>query len=201
MKMKLFTRRFYKYFKTIESEFKGRPVKYMEIGVFLGDTAEWMIENVLTHPDSIYIGIDPWEWFKPFHKRFPTPESWQKKMLDRIDELRKRYKGKALFIKGFSHEVLRDNPYPFNSFDLIYIDGHHTIQSVLRDYVYSWPLLKINGVMIFDDYKQGHSDEVRCAVDTILIGLGEINRGAHSRGSKINVLWKDYSVGIRKLKE
>lgn len=201
MRLKLFTRRFYKNFKTIENEFIGKPVNYLEVGVFLGDTAEFMINNVLTHKKSKYAGIDPWVWFKAMRKRFPTKEVWQTKVLDKIDLLRRKYNGKADFIRGYSHEVLREHYWPDNYFDLIYIDGNHTIQSVLRDYVLSWPLLKIKGVMIFDDYLQGNSDEVHTAVDTILNGLSRSRRGVNKRNVKYELLFKNYQVGIRKLAE
>jgi predicted O-methyltransferase YrrM len=37
-------------------------------------------------------------------------------------------------------------------FDLIYIDGSHQAPDVLTDAVMSFQLLKVGGVMIFDDY-------------------------------------------------
>lgn len=200
--MKLFTRRFHRNFKHIAKEFIGKPIRYMEIGVFLGHTAEWMIDNVLTHPEAQYIGIDPWEWFKPLRKRFPTEEIWTTKMLNRIVDLREKYKDRnASFVKGFSQEVLRKNLWPDGSFDLIYIDGNHTIQSVMRDFVHTWPLLKIGGVMIFDDYLQGHNDQVKKAVDLILDGMGSRKYGQYGQSSKYKLLWKNYAVGIRKLAE
>jgi predicted O-methyltransferase YrrM len=203
--MFLFTRRFYHNFKTLENEFKGKPIKYMEIGVFLGSTSEWMLDNILTHPDARLIGIDPWEWFRPLRKRFPTEEVWKEKMLDRIDQLREKYKGKAEFIKGYSQNILREaeflDKHEDNSFDLIYIDGHHSIQCAMRDYVLTWPLLKIGGVMIFDDYLQRRSDEVKRVVDVILHGLGALNRRQEPRSAKIELLFQNYQVGFRKLKE
>jgi len=39
-----------------------------------------------------------------------------------------------------------------NAFDLIYIDGSHTAADVLTDAVLSFPLLKVGGLMVFDDY-------------------------------------------------
>lgn len=38
------------------------------------------------------------------------------------------------------------------SFDLIYVDGSHQAVDVLTDAVLSFHLLRVNGVMIFDDY-------------------------------------------------
>jgi predicted O-methyltransferase YrrM len=37
-------------------------------------------------------------------------------------------------------------------FDFIYIDGSHTAPDVLSDAVLAFPLLRVGGVMVFDDY-------------------------------------------------
>lgn len=37
-------------------------------------------------------------------------------------------------------------------FDLVYIDGSHYSHDVLSDAVLSFPLLKVGGHMLFDDY-------------------------------------------------
>lgn len=202
--MKLFTRRFYKNFKQVENELRNKPVSYMEIGVFLGHTAEWMLDNVLINPQAKYYGIDPWEWFKPMHRRFPTEREWKTKMLDRIDMLKAKYGEKAHFIKGYSQDVLMNHVWQKNSIDFIYIDGHHTTISVLRDFALTWRLLKIGGIMAFDDYLQGYSTEVKIAIDCILTGLGDRNLKADNtinRNAKFELLWKNYAVGIRKIAE
>jgi Methyltransferase domain len=38
------------------------------------------------------------------------------------------------------------------SFDLIYIDGSHLARDVLTDAVFAFQLLKVGGLMVFDDY-------------------------------------------------
>ena len=38
------------------------------------------------------------------------------------------------------------------SYDIVYIDGWHSAFGAMADGVMSWPLLKVGGVMIFDDY-------------------------------------------------
>lgn len=40
-----------------------------------------------------------------------------------------------------------------SEFDFIFIDGSHAAPDVLSDAVFSWPLLKPGGLMIFDDYQ------------------------------------------------
>ena len=40
-------------------------------------------------------------------------------------------------------------------YDFIYIDASHTAPDVLTDACMAWPLLKKDGVMVFDDYLWG----------------------------------------------
>lgn len=121
----------------IMKPFKGKPnIHYLEIGVFEGRSAFWMLENVLTHSTSRLTCIDIFP--KPIEERFYA-------------NLKKSgFADKVTVIKGFSQKALR--PLSENSFDIIYIDGGHTADNVLSDAVLSWPLLKEEGIMIFDDY-------------------------------------------------
>lgn len=117
---------------------KGKPnINYLEIGVFEGGSAIWMLENILTDPTTKMTCIDIF------------PEPLREKFLSNL-----RISGfyeKATVIKGPSQVELRY--LPLNSFDIIYIDGSHVAKDVLADAVLSWELLKTGGIMIFDDYK------------------------------------------------
>ena len=110
---------------------------YLEVGVFEGRSAIWMLNNILTHPTSTITGID----------LFPG-------------DLKERYLAnlqlsgaaeKAITITGRSQVELR-NLKP-DSYDIIYIDGGHTADMVLADAVLCWDLLKVGGILIFDDYR------------------------------------------------
>jgi len=46
-------------------------------------------------------------------------------------------------------EILSSNKPPF---DLIYVDGSHQASDVLTDSIMAFQLLRVGGVMIFDDY-------------------------------------------------
>jgi predicted O-methyltransferase YrrM len=37
-------------------------------------------------------------------------------------------------------------------FDVIYIDGYHKADQVLKDFINSWAVLNVKGIIIFDDY-------------------------------------------------
>ncbi len=120
--------------------FKGKPdVHYLEIGVYEGRSAVWMLENILTHPTARLTGVDP--FLGDFKQRcFANIE-------------RSEASEKVKLITGYSQVVMRE--LPLDSFDIIYIDGSHHKQDVLEDAVLSWRLLKEGGILIFDDYLFG----------------------------------------------
>jgi predicted O-methyltransferase YrrM len=58
--------------------------------------------------------------------------------------------GRVRKLRGPSaHWLRRLEP---ESFDFIYVDGAHEAPHVLNDAVLAWPLLKLGGLMCFDDY-------------------------------------------------
>ncbi len=118
--------------------FQGQPnIHYLEIGVFEGRSAIWMLENILTHPTSKITCLDVFSQ-KNLYEKFMSNLSLSG-LLD-----------KTTIIKGRSQITLRT--LPLDSYDIVYIDGSHTAPDVLADAVLSWSLLKKGGVMIFDDY-------------------------------------------------
>lgn len=117
---------------------RGRPnIHYLEVGLYEGRSAIWVLENILTDPTARLTGIDV----------FPEDleERWQ------INLERSGQGSQVTTIKGYSQKVLRE--LPLESFDAIYIDGSHTGYDVLADAILSWDLLKPGGVLIFDDYQ------------------------------------------------
>ena len=116
----------------------GKPdIQYLEIGTYEGRSLFWVLENILTHPSSRAFVIDPF--------------LDDKKLKRYRDNLRKFNKdGKVSTIIGKSQDEL--TKLPTCSFDLIYVDGDHDGEAVLKDGILSWSLLKPKGIIIFDDY-------------------------------------------------
>lgn len=119
--------------------FRGRAgLRALEIGVFEGRATVWLLENILTDASS---SIDCIDLFRPngvyadFHGRFRANIApWAARVREHA---------------GPSYEML---PRMQGPFDIIYVDGWHSAFGTLSDGVMSWPLLKVGGVMIFDDY-------------------------------------------------
>lgn len=111
-----------------------KPVNYLEIGVYEGRSMVWMLENVLTHPDSRAVGIDVMTYSRYLRNLARTGDC-----------------AKVKNIKGYSQDLL--HTLPKSSFDLIYIDGSHLGRDVLVDAALSFDLLKVGGMIVFDDYQ------------------------------------------------
>ena len=140
--------------KHIETE---EPRTAIEIGSLHGGCSVWLLENYLNREnDQLYcIDINQTEYLK-----------------NNLEP----YKNATLKL-GLSSNVLidmikdsKDTPIA----NLVYIDGSHIAKHVMEDAILSWKLLKIGGLMIFDDYGWGLSDTVdnqpKTGVDAFLMG-------------------------------
>jgi|3_EtaG_2_1085321.scaffolds.fasta_scaffold00671_14 predicted O-methyltransferase YrrM len=141
-------------FSALLNEQKNLPnLKYLEVGSFEGLSTTWLLENILTKEgDTIYC-IDTWE-------------GGQEHAQD-MNEVERRFKNnlqdhlaKVKICKGNSYDELQQLYEKHRqSFDFIYIDGSHEAWDVISDAILAWPLLKSGGVMGFDDYMWGGSQE------------------------------------------
>ena len=125
------------------SKYAGKPCNFLEIGSFEGRSAIWMLENILTNPESRLVCIDRWA-------------SWTNDSFLRLSKnlYASGHKDKVDIIKGKSQDYTR--LLPKNSFDFIYVDGDHSPQAVLQDAIICFSLLKIGGIMALDDYMIGY---------------------------------------------
>jgi len=159
-------------------EFIGKEnIRLLEIGSFEGRSAVWFLQNVLTHPESAFVCIDPFWNLKHeiafFHNLKLSGAS-----------------DKATPMKGLSEEILPT--LKEKSFDIIYIDGSHMAMNVLMDAVSSWLLLKPGGVIIFDDYRwepaKPEIERPKMAIDLFL----------NAFQSQLEILHHDYQVIVKK---
>lgn len=138
----------------------------LQIGAFAGHATEWLVRDL---PNCTVTDVDPWTGSDEDEHR---ALNWQSvidayfdRLLNEIDEQRvlvRRMTSAEFFLRE-SHD---------NEYDFIYVDGDHRAQSVLFDAVSAWELLKVGGIMAFDDYEwNGPSDPVLCpklAIDSFL---------------------------------
>lgn len=162
-------------------EFIGKSTRYLEVGVFEGMSGCWMLDNVLTHPESTYTGIDQ----RP--EEIPGPNL----KLHGWPSRRVRY------IRGNSAQVLDDLFLFKEKFEAIYVDGDHRQKQASIDVTCCWDLLVPGGVMLVDDYLLTESSldplvkfGVKPAVDEFLTSL---------QPGHYEIIYSDYQIAIRRL--
>ncbi|HTS50419.1 MAG TPA: class I SAM-dependent methyltransferase [Bryobacteraceae bacterium] len=156
----------------------GRPgLRMLEIGSYEGRSAVWFLENILTHPDSRIVCVDP--FYDPLREM-------------RFDHNVKFSRAQARLEK---HRARSEAVLPRlerASFDLIYVDGSHDAPFVLLDAMLSWELLKPGGILAFDDYEWEPQlppeSRPKLAIDLFLA----------SHAGRYNLLRQAYQVVIEK---
>lgn len=113
---------------------------FLEIGCYEGRASVWMLENTYAKLTV----IDTFEGSREHDKQFETT------LYARFAENIEPFGERVIALRGTSQDKLKT--LEKNSFHFIYIDGSHEAKDVLEDAVLSFPLLKENGIMIFDDY-------------------------------------------------
>lgn len=155
-------------------------ITYLEVGVFEGRSLLWMLDNILKNPSSKALALDI---FKP-----------RDEQVFRGNLEKSGHKNRVQIIKERSETALRRlSP---ESVDIIYIDGAHDMRTVLIDAINSWYLLKVGGILIFDDYQMAKDRfptrlRPEHAIDTFLMAFTE----------EVAILEKGYQVILTKKKK
>lgn len=123
-----------KVFEIYLEHYKNKKCNFLEIGTFEGRSAIWMLENILTNPDSKLTCVDP-----------GYPE-----YIDRLKSNLSYFNNVKLIQKP---NIKAFNDYWKETFDFIYVDGSHSAVNCLWDMRYSWDVLKHDGIMAIDDYE------------------------------------------------
>lgn len=151
-----------------------RPQRALEVGSYEGASACYLIEQVGAYQDLEIVCVDTWDGGVGRKDRGID--------YSQMGQVFQRFQANTqLAINKAKHRIdlsiaqgLSDIELPrliaggkSEYFDLIYIDGSHQAPDVLSDAVQGFKLLKIEGVMIFDDYLwqerlTGGVDLVRC---------------------------------------
>jgi predicted O-methyltransferase YrrM len=180
-----------------------KELHILEIGSFEGKSAVWFLENLLQNQNSSITCIDPWTSYSQTNDSFESYNSenteWDFKnhkntFLHNIKE--SGFENKVNIIQGFSHEILPELIHK-KKFDIIFIDGNHTAPFVNTDAVFSWYMLKTDGLLIFDDYQWGKTKNL---VGTTLAPKLAIDSFVDCFSDYLEVIHKEWRLAIRKIK-
>ena len=148
-------------------KYKDKPdVHYLEIGVHEGRSFFWVLDNIMTHPSSSVTGIDLFDVgegnFKP-SEQYGNTEDYKQRYFKNVSL--SGQKQRIHTHVGYSQDVLKT--LKKNSYDVIYIDGCHTLECAREDSKLSWLLLKKGGRILFDDYDKKDFSGVYTAVNEL----------------------------------
>ena len=124
-----------------------QPKRYLEIGVRRG----WSLLQVAdVCPECEITGIDIW-----------TPEyggaanEGEAFVRAEVARLAPHYRGELAFVSERSQDWLSKH---WRQFDMITVDGDHTGLGALMDLKLTLPMLRLGGVLLFDDLVDGSDD-------------------------------------------
>lgn len=179
-----------------KSYFDGKPDMHcLELGSYQGRSTLYTVKNFCNGKGSYVDAVDTWEGSiehsnqeKVNLQEFFVNNTRQYLAAGTI----KMHKGfSSDYLIKFVQEVRAGNK---AQYDFIYIDASHMAKDVMMDAILSWEMLKIGGIMAFDDYKwkpERESHRVpKVAIDAFL----EIYT------SMFDILHKDYQVHLKKMK-
>lgn len=145
----------------LPERFAGKPINMIQIGVFEGMDLVWSFQNLLTHPDSRCLAIDPWSATNKISAE--RMEEVYETAQHNLRPFRKRLR----IERGCSLDVLSDvlfagaieiegKPIRTGEWDLIVIDGDHNADAVRSDAILSLKLSRVGGWLLFDDVRNNH---------------------------------------------
>ena len=138
---------------------------YVEIGVHYGHSLSSMAH---TFNNKKLIGIDLFDqkWFK---KHGSIIDDVYKLAGKNTEKFNSNNNNKISLIKGFSSSpktILNlKNILKNKKIDLLYIDGDHSYNAVIKDFEMYFPLVREGGFIIFDDYLPDYHDPYKAIND------------------------------------
>lgn len=161
-----------------------KPNRILEIGSFEGGSACNFSDNVMDHPESSLVCVDP---FYLSGSDKTTSQCVTNQTKERFCEniLKSKNSDKILF-----HQLTSDEYFTKTSkkFTFIYIDGNHDPQNIISDLENSFNHIELNGIIWMDDYLGGKNGYIKKTIDDTLkkyIGRFEIIHSNYQLAIKI----------------
>jgi predicted O-methyltransferase YrrM len=171
---------------------RGTPCKGMELGTFQGSSAEWFLDNICTHKDSFLYCVDTFEGSDEHHLHGIDVSQNYEIAQERLA----RFPNKDFKVSMSHKHMLFELGADHGNFDFLYVDADHSARGCLRDAVIGFELLKVGGIMIFDDYQwtalPKEIDRPKMAVDAFMNCYAKEMELLPGRG---------YQVALKKIKE
>lgn len=168
---------------------KKNELNCMEIGSWQGLSA---VFTLYYFERAKLTCVDTWEGADEHKSGAASTSDILSKVEETFEGNLSKYKDRLTKYKGTSYQYFNDN-FKKDRFDLIYIDGSHHSDDVLVDAIKAFEMLKVDGLLIFDDYFWKHYTR------TIDNPCGAINAFIRLKSHQLEVVCFDYQLIIRKI--
>ena len=162
-------------------KYNNVPINYLEIGTLYGANVLSVAESYGNHKDSKLYCVDPWEDYNDYPEYKDKQSSIYDTFIYNVNN--SKHKDKIHIRRGYSNEQIL--MFEDDLFDIIYIDGNHEPEYVLEDAVLSFRKLKVEGIIIFDDYGWGGPDLTKRGIDAFMSGFHKRIIYLGERGSQV----------------
>ena len=129
---------------------RGKKLQILEVGSFEGCSTTWVLDNLMSHPESRMTVIDTFEGGME-HQGSASYDIAGLESRFRSNVSKCEHVGKLRTIVAKSDDALMDLRREDAHFDFIYLDASHTAIDVLYDAVLCWRMLGLEGTLVFDD--------------------------------------------------
>lgn len=169
---------------------KNSKLKILEIGCWQGLSALFILR---CFPNAHLTCVDTWKGADE-HLQLGTFENDILNSIEHKFDLNvSQFKQRITKFKGTSYSFFEDtSDQGVEVFDFIYVDGSHHPDDVLIDAIKSFDLLKIGGILIFDDYFWKYYKNTKDNVG------GAINCFLNQKRDYLEILSFDYQLAIKK---
>lgn len=172
----------------------------LEIGCYEGRATVWLCENVLTNPNKKY-NYDVIDTFEG-----SVDESGMEKTKEKLkgeNFIEDNFKYNISFFpeinfnihKGVS-QILLPTFKSKEKYDFIYIDASHRADDTLVDAYYAHKMLKVGGIIIFDDYGWKDPKNLHPA-NSPQLGIEVFNT---IYDESYQLIFSGYQIGFQKIK-
>jgi SAM-dependent methyltransferase len=126
-------------------------IKFLEVGCFEGRATNHLLENILTGEGAEIHVVDTFGG-----SREEAGMKWDDNydfdaLYNKFKKNVSKHEDKVKIHRGMSGDILKSD-FEKDTFNFIYIDGSHTAYDVLQDAILAHSLLKVGGIIIFDDF-------------------------------------------------
>ena len=167
---------------------KDSNITYVEIGCYAGGSACLVLQRPNTKVISIDLG-------------YPIPENVVHFNVNKLNKHNNSY----YYLQGNSqtYEMVDRLKILTNEIDVLFIDGDHSYQAVINDFMLYEGLVKSGGYIVFDDYRDEDCPGTKVAVDEIVEAVKErytnIGTLPNIFGARPNTLTEGNDYIIQKL--